>query len=129
MPRFPSAQGRVNHEPDSTLAVTKTCPKDGVHLSGTDANETVLPNYSYTITYSVTGWPGGVVRGGTSPEGLPIGVQIVGQPGREDVACGSGVLGTRVGGMATSSRRRPGSKNGSSVNHETRLVLLMVPYS
>ena len=32
MPRFPSAQGRVNHEPDSTLAVTKTCPKDGVHL-------------------------------------------------------------------------------------------------
>ena len=33
MPRFPSAQGRLNHEPDSTLAVTKTCPKDGVHLS------------------------------------------------------------------------------------------------
>ena len=30
---FPSAQGRLNHEPDSTLAVTKTCPKDGVHLS------------------------------------------------------------------------------------------------
>ena len=23
----------LNHEPDSTLAVTKTCPKDGVHLS------------------------------------------------------------------------------------------------
>ena len=36
MPRFPSAQGRLNHEPDSTLAVTKTCPKDGVHLSGTN---------------------------------------------------------------------------------------------
>ena len=35
MPRFPSAQGRLNHEPDSTLAVTKTCPKDGVHLSVT----------------------------------------------------------------------------------------------
>ena len=33
MPRFPSAQGRLNHEPDSTFAVTKTCPKDGVHLS------------------------------------------------------------------------------------------------
>ena len=32
MPRFPSAQGRLNHEPDPTLAVTKTCPKDGVHL-------------------------------------------------------------------------------------------------
>ena len=35
MPRFPSAQGRLNHEPDSTLAVTKTCPKDGVHLCKT----------------------------------------------------------------------------------------------
>ena len=44
-----------------------------------------LPDYSYTITYNVTGWPGAVVRGGTSPEGLPIGVQIVGPPGREDV--------------------------------------------
>ena len=37
MPRFPSAQGRLNHEPDSTLAVTKTCPKDGVHLCLLDA--------------------------------------------------------------------------------------------
>ena len=44
-----------------------------------------LPDYSYTMTYNVTGWPGAVVRGGTSPEGLPIGVQIVGPPGREDV--------------------------------------------
>ena len=34
MPRFPSAQGRLNHDPGfPTLAVTKTCPKDGVHLS------------------------------------------------------------------------------------------------
>ena len=44
-----------------------------------------LPDYSYTITYNVTGWPGAVVRGGASPEGLPIGVQIIGPPGREDV--------------------------------------------
>jgi amidase len=27
-----------------------------------------------------------VVRGGTSPEGLPIGVQLVARPWREDVA-------------------------------------------
>ena len=39
MPRFPSAQGRLNHEPDSTLAVTKTCPKDGVHLYHRHANK------------------------------------------------------------------------------------------
>jgi amidase len=35
--------------------------------------------------HNITGWPAAVVRGGTSPEGLPIGVQIVGKPWREDV--------------------------------------------
>jgi amidase len=42
--------------------------------------------FSYCFTYNLTGWPAAVVRGGTSPEGLPIGVQIVARPWREDVA-------------------------------------------
>jgi amidase len=41
---------------------------------------------SYTMTYNLTGWPGAVVRAGTSPDGLPIGVQIVARPWRADVA-------------------------------------------
>jgi amidase len=41
---------------------------------------------SYTQAYNPTGWPGAVVRGGTSEEWLPIGVQIVARPWREDVA-------------------------------------------
>jgi amidase len=41
---------------------------------------------SYTMTYNLTGWPGAVVRAGASSEGLPIGVQIVARPWREDVA-------------------------------------------
>ena len=41
---------------------------------------------SYTWVYNVTGWPAAVVRCGTSPDGLPIGVQIVARPFREDVA-------------------------------------------
>ena len=41
---------------------------------------------SYTNAYNLTGWPGAVVRGGSSPEGLPIGVQVVTRPWREDVA-------------------------------------------
>jgi amidase len=45
-----------------------------------------LAAFTYTQTYNLTGWPGAVVRGGTSPEGLPIGVQIVARPWREDVA-------------------------------------------
>lgn len=44
--------------------------------------ETML---SYTAIYNITGWPVAVVRVGTSEEGLPIGIQIVGKPWREDV--------------------------------------------
>ena len=42
--------------------------------------------YIYTLPYSLTGYPCAVVRAGTSVEGLPIGVQIVARPWREDVA-------------------------------------------
>jgi len=45
-----------------------------------------LAGTSYTITYNLTGWPGVVLRAGTSPEGLPIGVQVVARPWREDAA-------------------------------------------
>jgi amidase len=41
---------------------------------------------SYTTPYSLTGWPAATVRAATSPEGLPIGVQLVAHPGRDDVA-------------------------------------------
>jgi amidase len=44
------------------------------------------PRFSYTQTYNLTGWPVVVVRAGTSPEGLPIGIQVVARPWREDVA-------------------------------------------
>ena len=40
----------------------------------------------YTSIYNVTGWPVAVVRAGTSPDGLPIGVQIVAKPWRDDIA-------------------------------------------
>lgn len=42
--------------------------------------------FSYTRAYNLTGWPVAVVRAGTSPDGLPIGVQVVTRPWREDVA-------------------------------------------
>jgi amidase len=40
----------------------------------------------YTLPYSLTGWPCVVVRAGTDPNGLPIGVQVVARPWRDDVA-------------------------------------------
>lgn len=56
-------------------------PPHGITL---DDNKNL--GFSYTFTYNLTGWPAVVVRGSTSPEGLPIGVQVVARPWREDVA-------------------------------------------
>ena len=44
-----------------------------------------FPGYSYTQVYNLAGLPAGVVRCATSPEGLPIGVQVAAAPWREDV--------------------------------------------
>jgi amidase len=41
---------------------------------------------TYSDMHNLTGWPATVVRGGVSPEGLPIGVQLVARPWREDVS-------------------------------------------
>jgi amidase len=45
----------------------------------------MLPGFTYTNAYNLTGWPAAVVRVGTSSDGVPIGVQIVARPWREDV--------------------------------------------
>jgi amidase len=41
---------------------------------------------TYSDIHNLTGFPAVVVRGGTSPEDLPIGVQLVAGPWREDIA-------------------------------------------
>ena len=59
----------------------------------------VMPAFSYTIAHNLTGWPGAVVRCGTSQDGLPIGVQAVARPWREDVALAAAQhLETALGG-------------------------------
>jgi amidase len=52
----------------------------------------LAPDYAdtYNEPHNVTGWPVTVVRAGTSPEGLPIGVQLVAQAWREDVSLAAG---------------------------------------
>jgi len=53
----------------------------------------------FYVTYNLTGWPAAVVRAGTSPEGLPIGVQIAAKPWREDVALAvAGVIEDKLDG-------------------------------
>jgi amidase len=59
-----------------------------------------FPAYSYLSTYNLTGWPATVVRGGTSQEGLPIGIQVIAGPGREDVTLAvAKYLETALGGF------------------------------
>lgn len=45
-----------------------------------------LPCFSYTMAWNLTGWPAAVVRCGETQKGLPIGVQVVAPPWREDIA-------------------------------------------
>ncbi|HEY7077093.1 MAG TPA: amidase [Solirubrobacteraceae bacterium] len=44
---------------------------------------------SHANPFNLTGWPAATVRCGTSPGGLPIGVQLAAAPWREDVALGA----------------------------------------
>ena len=54
---------------------------------------------TYSDVHNLTGWPAAVVRGGTSEGGLPIGVQLVARPWREDVAlAAAGVVEAASGG-------------------------------
>ena len=63
------------------------------------------PRYgdTYSDVHNLTGWPAVVVRGGTSTDGLPIGVQIVAPPWREDLA----LAGARVVEAASGGWRAP----------------------
>jgi amidase len=58
---------------------------------------------TYSDVHNLTGLPAVVVRGGTSPEGLPIGVQLVAPPWREDLA----IAGARVVEAASGGWRPP----------------------
>jgi amidase len=53
---------------------------------GTTEDAEHFPGYVYTQVFNLSGLPAAVLRCGTSPEGLPIGVQVAAQPWREDVA-------------------------------------------
>lgn len=55
-------------------------------------------SYTYTEAYNLTGWPGVVIRAGTDDQGLPIGIQILARPFREDHCLAlAGYLEQRLG--------------------------------
>src|ERR1700753_2196211 len=53
---------------------------------GTSFDEQNRKGGGYSQMYNLTGWPTATVRVGTSPEVLPLGVQVAARPWREDVA-------------------------------------------
>jgi amidase len=54
-------------------------PHGASHLDSFD-------DWSYMTIHNLLGWPGVSVRAGSSDSGLPVGVQIVAAPWREDIA-------------------------------------------
>ena len=81
--RFRSAMHAFIQNYDVILCPVSAFP---AQPHGFSNDEKLGKGFSYAHTYNITGWPGAVVRGGTSAEGLPIGVQVVTSPWREDVA-------------------------------------------
>ena len=61
-------------------------------------------DWSYMTIYNLLGWPGVSLRAGSSAGGLPVGVQIVAAPWREDIAL---ALGQRVEKLMGGYRRPP----------------------
>ena len=53
---------------------------------GSSTEDANFRGFSYTMAYNLAGLPGVVVRCGESSRGLPIAVQILAKPWREDVA-------------------------------------------
>jgi amidase len=57
------------------------------------------PGESYTKPFNTCGWPSAVVRCGTSEDNMPIGVQCVAHPWREDISLAAAAyLESRSGG-------------------------------
>ena len=66
---------------------------------GKSIEEENFRGFSHTMAYNLTGWPAAVVRCGESSTGLPIAVQVVAHPWREDVALAvAGWLESALGG-------------------------------
>jgi amidase len=70
---------------------------------GTTSTPEFFRGDSYSNVFNLTGWPAASVPGARSPEGLPIGVQVVAGPWREDVV----LAAARVVESALGGYRKP----------------------
>jgi amidase len=82
------------------------CPPNAhAALRHGESDERLLA-FSYCMTWNLAGWPAAVVRAGSAPGGLPVGVQLVAPPWREDVALAAAAhVETALGGYAPPPER------------------------
>ena len=74
------------------------CPTEAFPAPLTNEPSTP-PMFTYTAPFSLLGWPCAVVRGGTCPDGMPLTVQVIGAPWRDDIALAlAHALETALGG-------------------------------
>ncbi|UVM14763.1 amidase [Pseudomonas sp. B21-023] len=62
------------------------CPVAATVAKGHGRSYAEVGDFSYSICYSLVNWPVAVVPVGQSRDGLPIGVQVIARPWREDLA-------------------------------------------
>ncbi len=59
------------------------CPVNA-HTAILQGEKEEMEAYTYTSAFNLCGWPATVIRAGTDSNGLPVGIQIVSRPFRED---------------------------------------------
>lgn len=78
------------------------CPAD--HHPAPRFSERDPQRFDYTVPFSLTGYPAAVVRTGATQEGLPLAVQILSHPWREDIVLAlARILEDEFGGWQPSS--------------------------
>ena len=88
---FGGLLARLDEHRSSMLQFMEThdviiCPVNANPAMRHGTSHETFSGFTYTSQFNLTGWPASVVRGGTSSDGLPIGVQAAAAPWREDVA-------------------------------------------
>jgi amidase len=74
-------------------------PPEGEYVAPATPTPGAPVNPGYTGIYNTLGWPSAVVRAGTSPDGLPIGIQMIARPWNDHVSLAvAAALEAKTGG-------------------------------
>jgi amidase len=84
---------------DMIICPSSNFPAEEVPSEFTRPPNAPMRGGGYNGEYNTTGWPAGVVRAGTSADGLPIGIHVIAQPWRDDVVLAAlSHIETKTGG-------------------------------